>query len=92
MSLDFCCDIQMVGSEFGIKNMKAWIHGIYHAVKNTLQGKEETDNTNRQDRAGYFWYERPQESQLLNLVIFEKIQTTNTVLWLFNDKSLYCLS
>ncbi len=26
MSLDFCCDIQMVGSEFGIKNMKAWIH------------------------------------------------------------------
>ncbi len=26
MSLDICCDIQMVGSEFGIKNMKAWIH------------------------------------------------------------------
>ncbi len=26
MSLNFCCDIQMVGSEFGIKNMKAWIH------------------------------------------------------------------
>ncbi len=26
MSLDFCCDIQMVGSEFNIKNMKAWIH------------------------------------------------------------------
>ncbi len=28
MSLDFCCDIQMVGSEFGIhvNNMKAWIH------------------------------------------------------------------
>ncbi len=26
MSLDFCCDIQMIGSEFGIKNMKAWIH------------------------------------------------------------------
>ncbi len=26
MGLDFCCDIQMVGSEFGIKNMKAWIH------------------------------------------------------------------
>ncbi len=25
MSLDFCCDIQMVGSVFGIKNMKAWI-------------------------------------------------------------------
>ncbi len=26
MSLDFCCDIQMVGSEFGVNNMKAWIH------------------------------------------------------------------
>ncbi len=26
MSLDFCCKIQMVGSEFGIKKMKAWIH------------------------------------------------------------------
>ncbi len=22
----FCCDIQMIGSEFGVKNMKAWIH------------------------------------------------------------------
>ncbi len=26
MSLDFCCDIQMVGSEFCAKNMKAWIY------------------------------------------------------------------
>ncbi len=26
MSLDFCCYIQMLGSEFVIKNMKAWIH------------------------------------------------------------------
>ncbi len=26
MSLDFCCNIQMVGSEFGVKNVKAWIH------------------------------------------------------------------
>jgi len=25
MSLDFCCNIQMVGSEFAVKNMKAWI-------------------------------------------------------------------
>ncbi len=24
--LNFFCNIQMVGSEFGIKNMKAWIH------------------------------------------------------------------
>ncbi len=28
MSLDFCCDIQMVESEFGVKNMKAWIHSF----------------------------------------------------------------
>ncbi len=26
MSLDFCCSIQMVRSEFGANNMKAWIH------------------------------------------------------------------
>ncbi len=26
MNLDLCCDIQMIGSEFGVKNMKAWIH------------------------------------------------------------------
>ncbi len=26
MCPDFCCKIQMVGSEFGVKNMKAWIH------------------------------------------------------------------
>ncbi len=26
MSLDFCCNIQMVRWEFGVKNMKAWIH------------------------------------------------------------------
>ncbi len=25
LGLDFCCGIQMVGSEFGINNMKAWI-------------------------------------------------------------------
>ncbi len=25
MSLDFCCNIQTVGSEFGVNNMKAWI-------------------------------------------------------------------
>ncbi len=29
MSLDFCCDIQKVGSEFGVKNMKAWIHMVH---------------------------------------------------------------
>lgn len=26
MSLHFCCQIRMVGSEFAINNMKAWIH------------------------------------------------------------------
>ncbi len=29
MSLDFCCDIQMLGSEFGVKNMKSRIHPAY---------------------------------------------------------------
>ncbi len=28
MNFDFCCDIQMVGSKFGIKNTKAWIHPV----------------------------------------------------------------
>ncbi len=28
MSLDFCCNIQMLGSVFGVKNMKAWIHHV----------------------------------------------------------------
>ncbi len=26
MSLDLCRDIQMEGLEFGVKNMKTWIH------------------------------------------------------------------
>ncbi len=26
MSFDFCCNIQMLASEFVVKNMKAWIH------------------------------------------------------------------
>ena len=26
MSLDFSCDIQMLGSEFGVNNMNAWLH------------------------------------------------------------------
>jgi len=25
MSLSFCHDIQLIGSEFGVNNMKAWI-------------------------------------------------------------------
>ncbi len=28
MSLDFCCNIQMEGTEFGVKNMKAWISTV----------------------------------------------------------------
>ncbi len=42
-------------------------------------------HTDREDRAGYFWYEtRSQDPQLLNCVIFKEIQTINTILWLFN--------
>lgn len=26
MSLNFCCDIQMVVSDFGVSNMKGWTH------------------------------------------------------------------
>ncbi len=33
MRLDFCCDIQMVGSEFGVKNMKAWIILLFSTVQ-----------------------------------------------------------
>ncbi len=40
-------------------------------------------HTDREDRAGYFWYEtRSQDPQLLNRVIFKEIETINTVLWL----------
>ncbi len=28
MSLDFCCYIQMIGSEFGVKNMKAVVSTV----------------------------------------------------------------
>ncbi len=56
-----------------------------HAVKNTSQSKEETDNTLTEKTAGYFWYQtRFQDPQILNWVIFKEIQTINTVLWLFN--------
>ncbi len=30
MSLDFCCEIQMVGSEFGVKNIKVCIHLAFY--------------------------------------------------------------
>ncbi len=33
MSLDFCCDIKMARSEFGVKNMKAWIHPAVSMVQ-----------------------------------------------------------
>ncbi len=32
-SLDFCCEIQMLGSEFGVKNIKAWIHPALSSVQ-----------------------------------------------------------
>ncbi len=37
MSLDFCCYIQMVGSEFGVKNMKAWIHPAFSSSDDYFQ-------------------------------------------------------
>jgi len=36
MSFDFCCDIQMLGSEFGVKNMKKHERVLYSQARNTL--------------------------------------------------------
>lgn len=34
MRLDFCCDIWMVGLEFDVNNMKAWIHpALYQRLR-----------------------------------------------------------
>ncbi len=38
MSLDFCCNIQMVGLELGIKNMKAWIHPALSQLFRLVEG------------------------------------------------------
>lgn len=32
MSLNFCCDIWTVGSEFVIHNMKEWIHPVFYLL------------------------------------------------------------
>jgi len=32
ISLDFCCDIHLVGSEFDINNMKAWIYPALYTL------------------------------------------------------------
>lgn len=29
MNLNFCCDIQMLGSEFGVNNMKGYIYPVF---------------------------------------------------------------
>ncbi len=53
--------------------------------KYNAEQRENWQHTDREDRAGYFWYEtKSQDPQLLNWVIFKEIQTINTVLWLFN--------
>lgn len=34
MSLEFCYDTQVVGSKFGVNNLKAWIHpALYQNFK-----------------------------------------------------------
>ena len=39
MSLNFSCDIQMVRSEFGINNLKAWIHpALYQQFRQSVWG------------------------------------------------------
>ncbi len=51
-----------------------------HAVKNTSLSKEATDNTERQDIAGYFRY----KISAFKFWHFFEIQTINNVLWLLN--------
>lgn len=38
MGLDFYCDIWKVGSEFGIKNMKAWVHPAFYQPFMLVEG------------------------------------------------------
>ncbi len=59
-------------------------HMFSRSEKYIAEQRGNWQNTDREDRAGYFWYEtRSQDPQLLNCVIFKEIKT-NTVLWLFN--------
>ncbi len=61
------------------------LHMFSRSEKYIAEQRGNWQNTDREDRAGYFWYEtRSQDPQLLNCVIFKEIQTINTVLWLFN--------
>ncbi len=61
------------------------LHMFSRSEKYIAEQRGNWQNTDREDRAGYFWYEtRSQDPQLLNGVIFKEIQTINTVLWLFN--------
>ncbi len=60
-------------------------HVFSRSEKYIAEQRGNWQNTDREDRAGYFWYERrSQDPQLLNWVKFKEIQTINTVLWLFN--------
>ncbi len=60
-------------------------HMFSRSEKYIAEQRGNWQHTDREDRAGYFWYEtRSQDPQLLNGVIFKEIKTINTVLWLFN--------
>ncbi len=60
-------------------------HMFSRSEKYIAEQRGNWQHTDREDRAGYFWYDtRFQDPQLLNWVIFKEIQTINTVLWLFN--------
>jgi len=52
MSLDFCCDIQTVGSGFGGNNMKAW---IYPAFASKLQAAGGVMDWCERDLLGKLW-------------------------------------
>ncbi len=58
-------------------------HTIFsHSKKYIAEQGENRWRADRQDGAGYFWYET--KSQLLHLGIFNQISTINTVSWHFN--------
>ncbi len=57
-------------------------HMFSRSEKYITEQRGNWQHTDREDRAGYFWYEaRSHDPQLF--VIFKEIQTINTVLWLF---------
>ncbi len=66
-------------------NATLTLHMFSRSEKYIAEQRGNWQHTDREDKAGFFWYEtRSQDPQLLNCVIFKEIKTINTVLCLFN--------